>query len=147
MAVAAPAMATDPVLIRNAVEAATQALGGQAASKSATSSNGKNTVNGSCLGRASVSTGGFQSPMTWVVSAEADANSSTIGVAALATGVVCVVKDRDTGWEYGRVTGGLPGSTAVAVGKVSVPAGRVATVCTQANATFTDGYPAVTPDC
>jgi hypothetical protein len=111
----------------------------QAADDATSTSSASHTVSGSCAGKASISQGDFQAPTTWAVIAEAHAASTSAIVYPLATGVVCYVRDADSGAQYGAVHGGLPGGQALAFGTVQTPAAQLVAVCVIATATFSDG--------
>ena len=96
------------------------------------------TVTGTCAGKAGV-TEGFNADATWAVVAEAHATSDHPFVQPLATGVICDVRNRETGESYGIVSGGLSGGHALAANQVVIPSGALVAVCVVASSTFSDG--------
>lgn len=99
--------------------------------------NGNDHYAGVCNGQIGTATNLNQ--VTFVVDATGTATSTSPGVIGVGTTVTCVIKDSVTGATYGTISGGLPGSTAVAEGLVSVPFNSSPEACFSGVGVFSDG--------
>jgi hypothetical protein len=128
-----------------ALAGASPALALQTTSILTKASNGA-TLGGNCVDQAGVQVGQNQ-PFTVALTAEATAASASALDPAVGTGLVCYVRDLNTGFVYGQISRGLPGVASAWAGTVSVPAGALISICMSVNATFFDGFGTTVSNC
>ncbi|MEX2458648.1 MAG: hypothetical protein WD770_06645 [Actinomycetota bacterium] len=105
-----------------------------------TGSNGAHRVQPQCAAALGVST--ELNTVTYVVTGRAHGSTTDNHAQPVGTSMACSIRNAATGQEYGRVSGGLPGSAVVVAGKIKVPNTGTLILCAYANAVFTDNHTA-----